>query len=271
MEAPPRGTVRIKLTVAYDGGDFSGWAAQPGRRTVQGTLTEAVSQVAGDAIELHGASRTDSGAHARGQVVHFDAPAGMPVERWTHALNRCLPSDLAVLRATRVPGRFHARFCAEDRTYRYRIGIGAKDPHRARYVHEHERPLNLSRMQDAAEHLVGTHDFRAYTEQLDPSVLNTVRTLRRVALLVRPGEVTLEVTGTAFLRGMMRRIAGALLEVGRGRRPVEEVAMLLGDRRDHLQWPVVLPAKGLCLMRVRYGRPLRDCRINTASEYETIS
>lgn len=257
--------MKIKLVVAYDGTDFRGWAAQAGQRTVQGTLTEAVRLVSGEETEIQGASRTDSGAHAKGQVCHFDTPNPMPPHKWAPVLNRLLPPDLAVRESSAASPDFHSRFCALDRHYRYRILLGARDPHRARYVHEYGKPLDPERMRQAADRLLGNHDFLAFTEELEPSVENTRRTLYRFEVSQTRDEVWVDVVGTAFLRGMMRRMAGALLEVGRGRRPVEEVSRLLDPKeRNNLQWPVVLPARGLCLMRVRYGRHPRDNR-RTAS------
>lgn len=263
--------MRIKLVVAYDGTEFCGWAAQHLQRTVHGVLSDAICQVSGQSIELIGASRTDSGAHARGQVCHFDTEVPIPVENWVRALNRRLPIDLAVLSARKVPRTFHSRFSAQDRFYRYRILTGPRDPHRARYAHSFGRPLDLGAMREAARHLVGEHDFLAFTEELDPGVENTRRTLYSVDVRRAKDEVWVDIVGTAFLRGMMRRMSGALLEVGRGHRPPEEVAALLDpNRRDGLQWPVVLPANGLCLMRIRYGRHPRDHR-DRASAAEDVS
>jgi tRNA pseudouridine38-40 synthase len=254
--------MRIKLVVGYDGTEFCGWAAQAERRTVQGTLKEAVRLVSGEEIEITGASRTDSGAHARGQVCHFDTEVGIAPEKWPRVLNRVLPIDLGVAEAARVREVFHSRFSAFDRFYRYRIHIGGRDPLRSRYVHEHGRPLDLGAMREAASLLVGDHNFLAFTEELDPGVENTRRTLFSVDVRQVRDEVWVDVVGTAFLRGMMRRISGALLEVGRGKRPVVEVGKLLEEERTQLQWPVVLPAKGLCLMRIRYGRHPRDSRVS---------
>jgi tRNA pseudouridine38-40 synthase len=252
---------RIKLVVSYDGTDFCGWAANPGTRTVQGTLTEAVRLVSGEENEISGASRTDSGAHARGQVCHFDTANPMPPEKWASVLNRRLPVDVAVVESRAVPKDFDSRFWADDRFYRYRIQVGPPDPLRARYVHPYGRPLDLEAMQKAANLLQGEHDFLAFTEELDPHVENTRRELFSFQVKAYRDEVWVDVVGTAFLRGMMRRMSGALLEVGRKHRPVEEVSRLLDpEERRHVQWPVVLPAKGLCLMRVRYGRHLRDHR-----------
>lgn len=254
-------TRRIKLTVAYDGSDFCGWAAQPERRTVQSTLTEAVRQVSGEEIEIVGASRTDSGAHALGQVCHFDTTRPIRPDKWLYALNRVLPADVGVVRAAVVSDRFHSRFCARDRFYRYRIQVGERDPFRARFAHGVSRRPDESRMAAAASRLEGRHDFRAFTEELAPDIENTVRTLFEVRVVTVRDEVRVEVVGTAFLRGMMRRIAGALLEVGQRKRPIEDVPRLLDpEERDRLTWPVVLPACGLALVRVRYDRPLRDHR-----------
>lgn len=253
---------RIKLVVSYDGTDFRGWAANPGTRTVQSTLTEAVRLISGEENEISGASRTDSGAHARGQVCHFDTANPMPPEKWTPVLNKRLPDDVSVVASREVSLNFDSRFCANDRFYRYRIHCGPPDPHRARFVHHYGRPLDLDAMQAAASLLQGQHDFLAFTEELDPHVENTRRELFSFQVRSVRDEVWVDVVGTAFLRGMMRRMSGVLLEVGRKHRSVEEVSRLLNpEERRHVQWPVVLPAKGLCLMRIRYGRHPHDHRI----------
>lgn len=250
--------MRAKLVVSYDGTDFCGWAAQTGQRTVQGILTEAVRRISGEENEIWGASRTDSGAHAKGQVCHFDTLNPIPVHKWTTVLNRVLPDDVAVLNSVQVPDDFSSRFWVVDRWYRYRIALNnPPDPHRIRWVHHYGRELDLKAMQEAAMFLQGEHDFLAFTEELQPHITNTVRVLRKVKVSRVRDEVWVDVVGTAFLRGMMRRMSGVLLEIGRAHRPVEEVSVLLSAERHHLQWPVVLPARGLTLMRVDYGRTLR--------------
>jgi tRNA pseudouridine38-40 synthase len=253
--------MRIKLVVSYDGTDFRGFAAQTGQRTVQSTLKEAVRLVSGEEIEIWGASRTDSGAHAKGQVCHFDSGVNIPPEKWARILRNVLPSDLAVLSSKRASEAFHSRFSADSRYYRYRILLKTVDPLRSRYTHFYHSDLDVEKMSQAASALVGDHDFRAFTEELDPLVENTRRTLHSFKVRASKDEVWVDVVGTAFLRGMMRRMSGALFEVGRGNRPVEEVSRLLDpEERNRLQWPVVLPARGLCLMRVQYGRHPKDFR-----------
>jgi len=253
--------MRIKLTVSYDGTDFRGWARNKGQRTVQCTLKEAVRRVSGEEIEIIGASRTDGGAHAKGQVCHFDTTVGIPPERWAYALNKALPPDIAIVKSSRVNDNFSSRFSVIDRHYRYRILTGRRDPHRERYAFYHGQALDLDLMRQAASYLVGDHDFRAFTEELESLVLNTRRVMYRFDVRQVRDEVWVDVVGTAFLRGMMRRMSGAILEVGRGHRDVVEVSRLLQpEERLKYQWPVVLPAKGLCLMKIRYGRHPRDHR-----------
>ena len=258
--------MRIKLVVAYDGTDFSGWELQHQRRTVRGTLTEAVRLVSDEAVEIEGSSRTDAGAHAKGQVCHFDpAPGGnasrVPPDRWPEILNRVLPPDLVVRRASVVSERFHSRFSVTHRHYLYRLHVGERDPHRNRFVYRHWEGLDVDAMREGARLLIGTHDFRAFTEELEPRVTNTVRHLFDVKVTPVRDEVRVDVVGTAFLRGMMRRMVGGLFEIGRGHRDVVEVSKLLDPQeRDEIDQPVVLPARGLCLMNIRYDRALRDVR-----------
>ncbi len=254
---------RIKLTVAYDGTDFCGWAPQPDLRTVQGTLTESVRLILSEEFEIVGASRTDSGAHARGQVCHFDTLNPMPEEKWKRAINDRLDHDLAVVESKAVDPEFHSRFWADRRWYRYRIQLGDRDPHRSRFTFQYPKALDVNLMNEAAQALVGEHDFYAFSQDLVGDE-NTLRTLFSVEVSAKKDEVWVDVVGTAFVRGMMRRISGSLWEIGRGQRPGSDIVRLLQDPdSERLQWPTVLPAKGLTLMKVFYGRHPRDSREKT--------
>jgi tRNA pseudouridine38-40 synthase len=261
-------TERIRLTVAYDGYDFCGWAPQRGQRTVHGTLTEAIRRVSGEEIEIAGASRTDSGAHAKGQVCHFDTEAGLPPEKWLRALNDRLPPDVKVAASRRVPQDFDSRFWAQSRSYRYRIQMGDPDPHRSRYTHQAPYRLDVGAMSSSAKDFLGEHDFRSYSQELEPEK-NSVREIYAIQVRQVRDEVWIDVEGSAFVRGMMRRISGALFEIGRGRWDPESAARLLqrpsfrNDGPAGIELPPVLPAHGLCLMRVRYGRHPRDHRLLT--------
>lgn len=259
---------RIKLTVAYDGTDFCGFAPQPDQRTVHSALADAVLTSTAEEVEIIGASRTDGGAHAYGACAHFDTQNPMPAETWRLVLNKVLPEDCRIVRSVEVGLDFHARFSATSRVYRYRILLNEFDPFRRRYAHVYWKELDLDSMQAAASALVGEHDFRGYTEEVGPEVLNTRRKLHHVEITQAGDEVHLVVQGTAFLRGMMRRIAGMLFEIGRGHRPIEDSARLLTSERDLMQWPVVLPAKGLALLEVRYDIPGYDARKQPMNEGE---
>lgn len=258
---------RIKLVVQYDGTDFCGWAEQPNVRTVHGTLKDSIFRVSGEDVELRGASRTDSGAHARGQVADFASSNPMPTSAWVKTLNRALPEDVRIESARFVRPDFHSRFFARGREYRYTLSTLEKvEPHRARFVWASGFGLDIPRMKAAAICLLGKHDFRAFAEELD-GINNCVRELSKAEVTHRGDEVVVTLIGSAFLRGMVRRITGGLFEVGRGKRTVEEFAELLDEgRRDRLTWPVVLPAKGLTLWKVLYGRKLRDLREENEEE-----
>ncbi len=253
---------RIKLTVAYDGTDFCGWASQVDQRTVHGTLTETVRQISGEDYEIIGASRTDSGAHAKGQVCHFDTTNPMPIEKWKRAFNDRLPLDVSIVESKAVSPDFHSRFSADRRWYRYRIQVGDRDPHRARFTFNWYKALDVELMNRSAQTLVGEHDFYAFSQDL-VGVENTVRTLFSVDVKAVKDEIWVDVVGTAFVRGMMRRISGSLWEIGRGQRPSSDLVRLLTEpEAEGLHWPTVLPAKGLTLMKVFYGRHPRDNRLN---------
>lgn len=253
---------RIKLTVAYDGTDFRGWAPQGELRTVHRTLKDGLCQVIGEEVELLGASRTDAGAHALGQVCQFDCPTPMPIHRFPRALNKVLPRDLAVVKAEAVSEDFSARFMARKRHYVYRVLEQERDPHRMRFAHYSTQAFDFERMKVAASHLVGEHDFLAFSQEMEEDE-NTVRTLFRVNLHRINKEILIHVHGTAFVRGMMRRIAGSLVEVGRGNRPVDWIPELLAGRdKSSIDWPPVLPACGLTLVRIKYGREPSDHRFS---------
>lgn len=252
---------RIKLVVAYDGSEFRGWAPQRGQRTVHGILTEAVRQVSGEDCEIYGASRTDSGANALGQVCHFDTAVPIPIEKWPKVLNQVLPEDLTVVGATEVPSDFNSRFWADRRWYRYRIMTGWRDPMRARQAFYYgAKPLDVRKMQQAAKRFVGTHDFLAFSQLVQPGK-STVREIYSFSVKRVRDEVWIDVVGSAFVRGMMRRMSGALWDVGRGSRQPKEIGELLKARdKAEIDWPTVLPACGLTLMKVYYGRHPYDRR-----------
>lgn len=247
--------VRLRLDVAYDGADFSGWAAQPGRRSVQGTLESALATVLRlEQVALTVAGRTDAGVHARGQVCHGDVPGeglAMEPDRLAHRLTRLLPRDVRVQRVSVAPPGFDARFSAVSRRYAYRVSDDqvAADPLRRRSVLWWPRHLDVSAMNAASRVLLGEWDFAAFCKRRKGAT--TIRTLNELSWSREADVVTARVVADAFCRSMVRSLVGCLLSVGDGRKAVgwpEEV--LRGGRRDSSI--LVVDAHGLTLEEVRY-------------------
>lgn len=250
------GLVRVRLDLAYDGADFSGWALQPGRRTVQGVVQDTLAAVLRvPAPHLTVAGRTDAGVHATGQVAHVDLPASIWAETGTgfaRRLSSALPDDVRVTAAEQVSGQFDARFAALWRRYVYRISdapVGV-DPLRRRQVLAWRRPLDLPPMAASAGQLVGVHDFAAFCRLREGA--GTVRTLQLFEVTRdQGGEIVCLLQADAFCHSMVRSLVGALIAVGAGRRPVDWPAQLLNtDRRADDVW--VVPPHGLTLVGVGY-------------------
>jgi tRNA pseudouridine38-40 synthase len=247
--------LRVRLDVAYDGTDFSGWAVQPGRRTVAGELSEALERLLGTAAGLTVAGRTDAGVHATGQVCHVDvpAPAWTPLsETIVRRLAGLLPTDVRVLAARAVPDTFDARFSALSREYAYRVTdapYGA-DPLRRHDTLAWPRPLDVDALNAAAAGLRGEHDFAAYCRRKENAT--TVRAISRLHWRRDPdGVLVAVVRADAFCQAMVRSLVGAMLVAGDGRRPVSWPAELLG-RRERASEVGVAPAHGLTLVAVAY-------------------
>ncbi len=253
---------RFRLVIAYDGTDFHGWQRQepPGAeplRTVQGVLEEAVAIVVGSKVPVGGASRTDAGVHAIGQVAAFTADTRVPVEKMALAINARLPRDVRVRTAAIVDDRFDPISDCVSKCYRYSIlhsdrGLGGEDLFNRRTVWNTWHRLDADAMRSAAAALVGTHDFAAFA-QVNHGRESTVRTIHGCSVLApAPGHAIVEVAGSGFLYNMVRIIAGTLVEAGRGKVRADDVrrALATGDRT--VTGPT-LPPHGLRLEWVRYG------------------
>jgi tRNA pseudouridine38-40 synthase len=250
--APPR---NLRLLVEYDGTDFRGWQRQltagGEQRTVQGCLEAAVAAMTGETVFVRGAGRTDAGVHARGQVANFRTAARIPTGGFLRGLNANLPPDVAVLEVHEVPAAFDARWAARGKLYRYAIWNHlVRSPLHRRWTWHCRAPLDLAAMRAAAARLVGEHDFRAFRAS-DCERKTTVRLLRRVDLAAQGAVVTIDVEGTAFLKNMVRIIAGTLVAVARGRLGPDDVSRLL-EAGDRTQAGMTAPAQGLTLVRVDY-------------------
>jgi tRNA pseudouridine38-40 synthase len=244
----------LRLTIAYDGAEFSGWQLQINARSVQGALEQALVGFCGVALRPTAASRTDSGVHASGQVVSLRLPDGLeqPAKAFVHGLNRLLPDDVAVLEASEAPAGFDARRDARGKLYRYRLLNRPTRQPLLRRTHwlVHGR-LAIEPMREAAGKLVGRHDFAAFRAS-DCQAKTTVRRVNRLALDAGgPDEWILEVEGNGFLKHMVRNLVGTLVEVGRGRRSPGDIEALLASRDRRLAGRTA-PAHGLTLVTVEY-------------------
>lgn len=243
--------MRIVLGVEYDGGAFRGWQTQPGGGTVQDALEAALARIAGVPVDVVCAGRTDAGVHATGQVVHFDIAVERPLTAWVRGVNTFLPPAVAVRWAQPVAAEFHARFSAFGRCYRYilinrpqRMGVWHG---RAGWYHH---PLDAEAMQQAADFLIGEHDFSAF-RAADCQARSPVKTVRQ-ARVRRVGEtITFDFEAGAFLHHMVRNLVGSLVYVGQGKHPPEWIPQLLASADRRLAAPT-FSAAGLYLVGVRY-------------------
>lgn len=246
----------IKLTVAYDGTDYYGFQEQRGSgfTTIQELLERGLSKLAKHPIRVIGASRTDSGVHARGQVVNFrDDSWPVPLNKVPLAVNALLPPDVVVLRAESVPPEFHARFDALGKTYTYTIDNGRiPDPFSRRFALHYPQPLDVNLMQEAAQYLVGEHDFKCFQAQGTP-VKSTVRTITALNVAKRQHQVILTISGNGFLYNMVRIITGTLMQVGVGKIAPEEIKAIIASKDRTKAGPTV-PPQGLCLEKIYYKK-----------------
>lgn len=245
-------TRRLRITVEYDGTDFEGWQRQaPAHRTVQEVLERAIVEVLGEACVVAGAGRTDAGVHARAQVASFATETTIPVHGVIKALNAALPADVAVRDGEDVDVGFDARRAARGKHYAYRIwNRPERSPLHRRTSWHVRRPLDLDAMRRGAAPLLGEHDFSAF-RAAGCTARSPVRTLRRVDVS-GTDLVTIDFEATAFLRHMVRNLAGTLVEVGLGARSADDVADILAGR-DRTRAGRTAPAHGLTLERVYYG------------------
>jgi tRNA pseudouridine38-40 synthase len=244
-----------KLVLGYDGTDFRGWQRQPdgprqpGCRTVQGVLEEAVGRITGRKVVVHGAGRTDAGVHALGQVAGFRGAFKLSDEVLLRALNAVLPEDVRIFSLTEAPPGFHARRSARTKLYRYRISTAPQpNPLDRRFVLHWPYPLKVGAMRDAARLFVRTADFTAFSSNRDRS---PVRTVTRSELRRSGEELVYAIESAGFLRYMVRTIVGTLLEVGRGRLAPSAIEDIFRSK-DRSLAGVTAPAKGLTLISIDY-------------------
>jgi tRNA pseudouridine38-40 synthase len=242
----------LKLTLSYDGSDFSGWQTQPERRTVQQTLEEAIARLTGEPkIRANAAGRTDAGVHALGQVVNFFSATTLPAAKLVPAINAHLPDDIVVKEAEDVPQAFDAGHDAVGKLYRYVIHDGAvADPFLRRFCCRSRHKLDAAAMARAAAPLRGRHDFHSFETDW-PNRQSSVRTITRLVVSRFGDWIWIDVEADGFLYNMVRAIAGTLMYVGRGYWPESQVAAILSAEDRTVAGPTA-PAPGLFLVRVSY-------------------
>ena len=259
---------RVMLTVAYDGTAYRGWQIQAGQETIEGVLNRCIGELTGETVEVIGASRTDSGVHAMGNLAVFDTQSLIPAEKFSYALNQRLPEDIRIQNSEEVAVDFHPRHCSSRKTYEYRIyNAPFALPVKRLYSYFTYVPLDVERMRQGAAFLVGEHDFKSFCS-VDTQAQTTVRQVDSVEVweenifgvadvakdavpgreIRRPGrEIVIRVAGRGFLYNMVRIIAGTLMEVGRGMLPPECVKDILAACDRQAAGPTA-PACGLTLI-----------------------
>lgn len=242
---------RIAIGLEYDGSRFLGWQTQPGGGAVQDVLERGLAAIAGDAVAVTGAGRTDRGVHASAQVAHFDTKAVRPETAWVRGVNAFLPESIAVLWSRPVDAGFHARFSAIARTYRYRlINRPVRPAIAARLAGWYYAPLDLGAMRSAARALVGEHDFSAF-RAAECQAKTPVRTIHSVDIEQHADEIDFVIRANAFLHHMVRNIVGSLVYVGAGRQPTPWIGEVLASRDRNKAAPTFGP-EGLYLEKVEY-------------------
>ncbi len=253
----------IKLTIAYDGTDFHGWQVQKNKPTVQGEIINVLRRLTQENITLHGAGRTDAGVHALGQIGSFRTQSTLSAGEFQRALNAILPPTIRVMQAEETGPQFNARWSAKGKIYRYRIYRGKVVPPMAyRYVLHYPFPLNEDAMREATSRFVGMHDFSSFAASTGSEEDDKERSMEREvysAELVRSTdneELVFTIRGRSFLRYMVRKIVGTLLDVGRGKLTVEDIDRLFALKDRSKSGPTV-PSQGLTMVEVQLDESFR--------------
>lgn len=242
---------RVMLIVAYDGTEYHGWQVQPNARTIEGELNRCLSELLQEDIQVIGASRTDAGVHAKGNIAVFNTDARMPAEKISYALNQRLPKDIVIQKSCQVDADFHPRHCDTRKTYSYHIYRGEFPmPLRTRYSYFTYVPLDVTKMREAAALFLGEHDFKSFCSA-NTQVESTVRTIEFLDVTEDDQELVITIRGNGFLYNMVRIIAGTLVDVGRGFLAVEDIPNIL-KACNRERAGQTLPACGLVLEKYEF-------------------
>lgn len=242
----------IRLTLEYDGTRYHGWQRQRNALTLQEVVETALAKLTGEAVRLIGSGRTDAGVHARGQVANFATTSALPLKAFLHGLNSLLPLDIVVFQVAEVPLSFHARYAARRKTYEYEmVNRPVRSPLHHRYAWWIAGHLDLDAMQEAAQTLLGEHDFSAF-RAAGGRPGQAVRQVRQAAWQSgADGRLIFTITANGFLRGMVRSLVGTMVEIGQGKHPAAFLQEVIEKRDRRLAGPTA-PPQGLYLVEVEY-------------------
>lgn len=242
---------RVMLIVAYDGTNYHGWQMQPNAVTIEQILNEKLSELLKEDIQVIGASRTDAGVHAEGNVAVFDTNTSIPGEKISYALNHLLPEDIVIQESFEVEPDFHPRKCDSIKTYQYRIlNRNFNLPVKGRNAYHFYRKLDLDKMREAAAYFVGKHDFKNFCSS-HTQAKSTIRIIYSFDIEEEDEEIVLTVSGNGFLYNMVRMLTGTLLDVGTGRISPDKIPELLAAK-ERVHSPNTAPARGLTLLDIEY-------------------
>ncbi|MGE7596247.1 tRNA pseudouridine(38-40) synthase TruA [Peribacillus frigoritolerans] len=243
---------KYKCVIAYDGTDFAGYQVQPEKRTIQSEFEAVLAQMhKGTIIKVTASGRTDSGVHAKGQVLHFESPLTFPTENWIKAFSALLPTDIIALEVDIVPDDFHARFHTTGKEYRYIVARSKlRDPFKRNYAYHYPYPLNVEAIREAISYLIGTHDFTSFCSA-KTEVVDKVRTIKEMDFEESDDFLVFRFVGEGFLYNMVRILVGTLLDVGSGKMSPHDMSGIL-DKKDRSFAGKTAPAQGLYLWKVFY-------------------
>lgn len=244
--------MRLKVTLAYDGSEYSGWGIQDNVLGVQEVVEKALSKIAKHPIRIHASGRTDADVHALAQVFHFDTDLEMPTDAWIRAINALTDDGILIKNVEKVSDEFHARFHAISKTYSYHLNMGDKNIFNRKYELQYGKPLNIELMKEAMELIIGTHDFTSFNSTELAIMPDQVRTIYTFDLLQEGQKLVFRIHGDGFLRYMVRRLIGSIVAVGEGTLTVNEFKQIL-EAKDKMASRYKIHGCGLYLEAVEYG------------------
>lgn len=243
--------MRYFITVSYDGTNYAGWQSQPGKVTIQQEIEKVLKKITKETILIHGSGRTDAKVHALGQVFHFDTSLEMDDEAWVRALNSLLPLDIVAIHAQRVADEAHCRRDAIKKQYEYRMNMGEYNLFMRNFVFQLNKKLNVEKMIEASQYLVGTHDFSSFCANPKEEKENQVRTIYSIDFRLDKDLLTISFKGNGFMRYMIRMLVGGLIEVGKEKITPEHLKEVL-DKQDKEACNYNSDPCGLYLVQVEY-------------------